>query len=204
LLSISTPSVQRPPSSRRSKCHALDSGRRSSEYDYASGWTKLVWTYGDPSFWQQQVKIFSMLMRVRHQSRHLLYDVRASVASELCRRGLKAIVGPTIRFGHSPAQESHPGYVNLRPEVLTDQTEDVASCLSRQGLRNTLGLEDIGPDRPAHNGPTGEGHRAQRLSWACMHRCYGGVGYSTLAGRCAHPNLIHQAYLPVNSKRCGS
>jgi creatinine amidohydrolase len=61
--------------------------------------------------------------------------VTASVASELCRRRLKAVIGPTISFGHSPAQESFPGYVNVRPEVLTDQIEDVASCLARQGLR---------------------------------------------------------------------
>jgi creatinine amidohydrolase len=61
--------------------------------------------------------------------------VTASIASEMCRRGFKAIIGPTISFGHSPTQESHPGYVNLRPEVLSDQIEDVASCLARQGLR---------------------------------------------------------------------
>jgi creatinine amidohydrolase len=61
--------------------------------------------------------------------------VAAAVASEMCRQGFKAIIGPTISFGHSPAQESFPGYVNIRPQVLTDQIEDVASCLARQGLR---------------------------------------------------------------------
>lgn len=60
--------------------------------------------------------------------------VTALVASALAERNLDAIVGPTIAFGNSPAQESHPGYVNLRPDVLTDQIEDVATCLARQGL----------------------------------------------------------------------
>jgi creatinine amidohydrolase len=66
--------------------------------------------------------------------------VTASIASELCRRSLKIIIGPTISFGHSPAQESFPGYINIRPEVLTDQIEDVASCLARQGLRKQVYL----------------------------------------------------------------
>jgi creatinine amidohydrolase len=61
--------------------------------------------------------------------------VTGSVASELAHRGLKVIIGPTITFGNSPAQEFFPGYLNIRPEVLTDQIEDVASCLARQGLR---------------------------------------------------------------------
>jgi creatinine amidohydrolase len=61
--------------------------------------------------------------------------VAASVASELVNRDLNAIIGPTISFGNSPAQEAFPGFVNIRPEVLTDQIEDVASCLGRQGLR---------------------------------------------------------------------
>jgi creatinine amidohydrolase len=61
--------------------------------------------------------------------------VTEAVATELSGRGFNVIVGPTISFGHSPAQESFPGYVNLRPEVLTDQIEDVATSLARQGLR---------------------------------------------------------------------
>lgn len=61
--------------------------------------------------------------------------VTGLVAAELCKHGFNAIVGPTVSFGHSPAQESFPGYINLRPEVLTDQIEDVASCLARQGLQ---------------------------------------------------------------------
>jgi creatinine amidohydrolase len=61
--------------------------------------------------------------------------ITESVASELTRRGLETIVAPTIAFGNSPAQEVFPGYLNLRPEVLADQIEDVASCLARQGLR---------------------------------------------------------------------
>jgi creatinine amidohydrolase len=61
--------------------------------------------------------------------------VTASVAAEMHRRGLRTIIGPTISFGFSPPQESFPGYVNIRPEVLTEHVQDVASCLARHGLR---------------------------------------------------------------------
>src|SRR5579862_5220951 len=61
--------------------------------------------------------------------------VTNSVAEELGRRGLESMITPTISFGNSPAQEHFPGYVNLKPEVLADQIEDVATCLARQGLR---------------------------------------------------------------------
>jgi creatinine amidohydrolase len=61
--------------------------------------------------------------------------VTAAIGAELTRRGFQVVIGPTITFGHSPAQESFPGYVNIKPEILTDQLEDVASCLARQGLR---------------------------------------------------------------------
>lgn len=57
------------------------------------------------------------------------------IASELARHGLPVIVGATISFGNSFAQECFPGYLNVRPEALTDQIEDIASCLSRQGFR---------------------------------------------------------------------
>jgi creatinine amidohydrolase len=81
--------------------------------------------------------------------------VTSSVASELCLRGYKPIIGPTISFGNSPAQESFPGYVNLRPEVLTDQIEDVASCFARQGLRKQAYLM-FGPGSwwPLYNAST--------------------------------------------------
>jgi creatinine amidohydrolase len=60
--------------------------------------------------------------------------VTAAIVADLTRLGSQVIVGPTITFGYSPAQEAFPGHVNLRPEVLTDQIEDIASCLGRQGL----------------------------------------------------------------------
>lgn len=61
--------------------------------------------------------------------------VTKPIAAELIRRNVHPVVSPTIMFGHSPAQESFPGYINIRPEVLTDHIEDIASCLARQGLR---------------------------------------------------------------------
>jgi creatinine amidohydrolase len=61
--------------------------------------------------------------------------VTTAINAELNQRGLEGIIGPTITFGNSPAQEAFPGYVNIRPEVLTDHIEDIASCLARQGLR---------------------------------------------------------------------
>jgi len=61
--------------------------------------------------------------------------VTAAIGAELTSRGFRVVIGPTITFGHSPAQESFPGYVNIRPEILTDHLEDIASCLGRQGLR---------------------------------------------------------------------
>ena len=64
--------------------------------------------------------------------------VTAALATEFTRLGSQVVVGPTISFGYSPAQEAFPGYVNLRPEVLTDQIEDIASCLGRQGLRKQV------------------------------------------------------------------
>lgn len=66
--------------------------------------------------------------------------VSAAVVQELGRHGLPAVVGPTIAFGYSPAHETFPGYVNLRPEVLTDEIEDVAACLARQGLRRQAAI----------------------------------------------------------------
>jgi creatinine amidohydrolase len=56
------------------------------------------------------------------------------VATELDRRNLPVIVGPTVTFGNSPAQECFPGFINLNPQTLTDQIEEIASCLARQGL----------------------------------------------------------------------
>jgi creatinine amidohydrolase len=61
--------------------------------------------------------------------------VSAAVAQQLKSQGHNAFVGPTITFGYSPAHECFPGYITMRPEVLTDQIDDVASSLARQGLR---------------------------------------------------------------------
>lgn len=66
--------------------------------------------------------------------------VSAAVARELAGRGHNAFVAPTVSFGYSPAHECFPGYVTVRPEVLTDQVDDLASSLARQGFRRQVAI----------------------------------------------------------------
>ena len=59
----------------------------------------------------------------------------ARVLDALARKGRDTILGPTISFSFSPAQEGFPGYINLSPETLADQVEQISTCLARQGFR---------------------------------------------------------------------
>ncbi len=57
------------------------------------------------------------------------------VLDGLALKGHEAILGPTVSFSFSPAQEGFPGYINLSPETLADQVEEISTCLARQGFR---------------------------------------------------------------------
>jgi creatinine amidohydrolase len=57
------------------------------------------------------------------------------ILDALALKGHEAILGPTVSFSFSPAQEGFPGYINLTPETLADQVEQISTCLARQGFR---------------------------------------------------------------------
>jgi len=57
-----------------------------------------------------------------------------AVARALDGRGVNAVVGPSIPYGNSPAQEAFPGFVTVNHDTLTNLITDVCVSLARQGF----------------------------------------------------------------------